>query len=165
MMPKWFPKWRYFYDGGRPFWDLFSGLVFSGCQGFPRDPKLTILAPKIDPQSSQNGAQEPPIATQSYSKHIFKIDRCLKAEFESRGSFQKRSTSKRCCGGVPRSVLNPPQHPPGAVSACKIRCHYLINLPYVPLGSSSPLPSLATPLAPTRSPRFSKNRSKIDFDF
>ena len=26
------------------------------------------------------------------------------------GSFQRRSTSKRCCGGVPRSVLNPPQH-------------------------------------------------------
>ena len=26
----------------------------------------------------------------------------------------KRSTSKKCCGGVPRSVLNPPQHPLGA---------------------------------------------------
>ena len=101
----------------------------------PRDPKLTIVAPKIDPQSSQNGAQEPPIATQSDSKHIFKIDRCLKAEFESRGSFQKRSTSKRCCGGVPRSVLNPPQHPLWCCRACKIRCQCLC-LSSVIIGSS-----------------------------
>ena len=105
------PKWRYIYGGASSFLSSFSGLVFSGCQGPPRNPKLTILGPTMDPQSIQNGAQEPPIATQSDSKHIFKIDRCLKAEFESRGSFQKRSTSKRCCGGVPRSVLNPPQHP------------------------------------------------------
>ncbi len=68
---------------GPPFLGPFSGSGPSGCQGPPRDPKLTILAPKMDPQSSQNGAQETPRAIQSDSKHYFKIDRCLKAEFES----------------------------------------------------------------------------------
>ena len=106
MVPKMNPSHGIRNDHFWTCFDHFSGLFFSGCQEPPWDPQLTILTPNIDTQSSQNGAQEPPIATQSDSKHIFKIDRCLKAEFESRGSFQKRSTSKRCCGGVPRSVLN-----------------------------------------------------------
>ena len=61
------------------------------------------------PQSFKNDAQETPRATQS-KKQISKHTR----------SFQRRSTSKRCCGGVPRSVLNPPQHPQWCCQACKI---------------------------------------------
>ena len=41
------------------FW-TFAELGFSRCQGPSRDPKWTILAPKMDPQSSQNGDQDPP---------------------------------------------------------------------------------------------------------
>ena len=59
-MPKWSPKWRYFYKRGASFLSSCSGLAFSGCQGPPRDPKLRILAPKMDPQSSQDGPPKLP---------------------------------------------------------------------------------------------------------
>ena len=47
MRPKWCPKWMSGNEPGPPFWSLFSGLFFSGCQGPLRDPKFTILAPKM----------------------------------------------------------------------------------------------------------------------
>ena len=101
------------YSGGRLFGVFLPVCFFRGAKGPPRDPKLTILVPKIDPQSSQNGAQEPPIATQSDSKHIFKIDRCLKAEFESRGSFQKRpyvkKVRRRCSAQRAQSIEYDPE--------------------------------------------------------
>ena len=131
MKPKWSPKWRYFYDPGGSFFSFFSGLVLSGCQGPPREPKLTILAPKMDPQSSQNGAQESPrdfenatqVTPRVIPTIISKSADVYKQTLNCAGLYLRRSTSKRCCGGVPRSVLNPPQHPLWCCQACKIRCH------------------------------------------
>ena len=40
----------------------------------------------------------------------------------------KEDLRQRSCGGVPRSVLNPPQHILWCCQACKTRCHISINL-------------------------------------
>ena len=64
-MPKWFPKWAPATGYATTFPGSFFGSGFLGCQGPPRDPKLTILAPKMDPQSSQNDDQETPGDTEN----------------------------------------------------------------------------------------------------
>ena len=51
MMPKLSQKWKGFYSPGASFLKSFSVLVFSSCQGAPRDPKSTIWDPKMNPQS------------------------------------------------------------------------------------------------------------------
>ena len=57
------PKWS--QNGARPrdtkplFFRSFSGLVFSACQGPPRDPKSTILAPKMTPKASKMVTERP----------------------------------------------------------------------------------------------------------
>ena len=51
-------KWSRNHKGFGSFLVPSLGSGPSGRQGPPREPKLTILASKIDPQSSQNRAQE-----------------------------------------------------------------------------------------------------------
>ena len=106
-----------------PFWVIFPVCFFQGAKGPPREPKSTILVPKMDPQSSKNGVQE---TLRDLENAIHVIHRVIptiipksanvyKQTSNCAGLYLRRSTSKWCCGGVPRSVFNPPQHPPGAV--------------------------------------------------
>ena len=86
---------------------FFSGSDPSGRQGPPRDPKLTILAPKMYPQTSKNGAQDTPRATKSDSKHDFQIDRYLKADFETYKVIPKKIYTKevlRRCSALACSI-------------------------------------------------------------
>ena len=86
MEPNLAPKSPSAYKENELFWGSFSGLVFSGCQGLPKDPKCMILAPKMGPQSSQN---EPPQLQKKrprdHRRHrkCNTNDRCLKAECET----------------------------------------------------------------------------------
>ena len=111
---------KYGYGPFGPFFASFSGSGPSGRQGPPRKPKLTILAPKMKPQSSKNHwflidfwSQDlskmeqfwKPKSFQNQSKNFI----ILKQTSNWARLYPKRSTSKRCCGGVPRSVLDRPQ--------------------------------------------------------
>ena len=66
----------------------------------------------MDPQSSQNDAQEPSRATQSDSKHDFKMDRYLKADFETYKVIPKKiyvkEVLRRCSAQRAQSAAAPP---------------------------------------------------------
>ena len=83
-----------------------------------RDPKATILAPKMSPQSLQNGNQDPPADTENAHKRPMLKSRIQNLQGHSKEDLRR----KRCCASVPRSVFNPPQHL-RCCRACKTRCH------------------------------------------
>ena len=94
--------------------------VFFG-SGFFRVPKASQIAKINDfysqngPQSSKNGAQETPRELENAIKVtprvipaiIPKSANVYKQTSNCAGLYLRRSTSKWCCGGVPRSVFNP----------------------------------------------------------
>ena len=127
----------------------FCGSGPSGRQGPPKDPKLTILSPKMYPQSSQNGAQETPRATQSGSKHYFKIDRCLKAEFEPYRVNPKKiyvkEVLRRCSAQRAQSAAAPPVGAVGRVRyvvLCQSLSSVIIRTSLSPASAADPTPAI-----------------------